>query len=73
MTLPARFESVEAVEDFMTTPSDALIAAVHRLLAHADDSRADGSRMGGNGSSDKKSGQKHQGGYSHHVSIAPTG
>ena len=26
MTLPARFESVEAVEDFMTTPSDALIA-----------------------------------------------
>ena len=26
MTLPARFDSVEAVEDFMTMPSDALIA-----------------------------------------------
>src|SRR5260370_42334718 len=26
MTLPNRFETVEAVEDFMTTPSDALIA-----------------------------------------------
>ena len=26
MTLPARFDSVEAVEDFMTTPSDALVA-----------------------------------------------
>ncbi len=26
MTLPARFETVEAVEDFMTAPSDALVA-----------------------------------------------
>src|SRR5262245_24149782 len=26
MTLPARFESVEALEDFMTTPSAALVA-----------------------------------------------
>lgn len=30
MTLPARFDSVEAVEDFMTTPSDALIADLAR-------------------------------------------
>jgi nucleoside-diphosphate-sugar epimerase len=30
MTLPARFESVEAVEDFMTTPSEALIADLAR-------------------------------------------
>jgi len=30
MTLPVRFESVEAVEDFMTTPSDALIADLAR-------------------------------------------
>ena len=31
MTLPARFDSVEAVEDFMTTPSDALIADLARI------------------------------------------
>ena len=30
MTLPVRFDSVEAVEDFMTTPSDALIADLAR-------------------------------------------
>jgi nucleoside-diphosphate-sugar epimerase len=30
MTLPARFDSVEAVQDFMTTPSDALIADLAR-------------------------------------------
>ena len=30
MTLPTRFDSVEAVEDFMTTPSDALIADLAR-------------------------------------------
>ena len=30
MTLPTRFESVEAVEDFMTAPSDALIADLAR-------------------------------------------
>ena len=30
MTLPARFDSVEAVEDFMTAPSDALIADLAR-------------------------------------------
>ena len=30
MTLPARFDSVEAVEDFMTTPSDALVADLAR-------------------------------------------
>ncbi len=31
MTLPARFDSVEAVEDFMTTPSDALVADLARI------------------------------------------
>jgi nucleoside-diphosphate-sugar epimerase len=31
MTLPARFDSVEAVEDFMTTPSEALIADLARI------------------------------------------
>ena len=31
MTLPARFDSVEAVEDFMTTPSEALIADLARV------------------------------------------
>src|SRR5512147_3211515 len=30
MTLPTRFDDVEAVEDFMTTPSDALIADLAR-------------------------------------------
>jgi nucleoside-diphosphate-sugar epimerase len=30
MTLPNRFETVEAVEDFMTTPSDALVADLAR-------------------------------------------
>lgn len=30
MTLPMRFDNVEAVEDFMTTPSDALIADLAR-------------------------------------------
>ena len=30
MTLPSRFEAVEAVEDFMTTPSDALVADLAR-------------------------------------------
>jgi nucleoside-diphosphate-sugar epimerase len=30
MTLPARFDSVEAVEDFMTTPSEALVADLAR-------------------------------------------
>jgi nucleoside-diphosphate-sugar epimerase len=30
MNLPARFDSVEAVEDFMTTPSDALVADLAR-------------------------------------------
>jgi nucleoside-diphosphate-sugar epimerase len=30
MTLPSRFDSVEAVEDFMTAPSDALIADLAR-------------------------------------------
>lgn len=30
MTLPSRFETVEAVEDFMTTPSDALVADLAR-------------------------------------------
>jgi len=30
MTLPTRFDSVEAVEDFMTTPSEALIADLRR-------------------------------------------
>ena len=29
--LPARFDTVEAVEDFMTTPSDALIADLARI------------------------------------------
>jgi nucleoside-diphosphate-sugar epimerase len=32
MTLPSRFDSVEAVEDFMTAPSDALIADLARTL-----------------------------------------
>jgi nucleoside-diphosphate-sugar epimerase len=31
MTLPTRFDSVEAVEDFMTTPSEALIADLARI------------------------------------------
>src|SRR6185436_11474342 len=30
MTLPKRFDSVEAVEDFMTTPADALVADLAR-------------------------------------------
>ena len=46
MTLPARFDSVEAVEDFMTTPSDALVADLAKTLRATSSCSASAARWG---------------------------